>query len=333
VRFLVASLGSIGRRHLRNLRRLEPEAEIAVWRRPGSPPVPELNLADRVVHDEDRALAWGADAALVCGPASTHRATGERLAERGTHLFVEKPLCHRLDDADALIGACETSGVLLMIGYNLRFYEPLRRMQQALAGGAVGTPLLAQCSAGQWLPDWRPGADYRSSVSARPELGGGVLLELSHEFDYLAWLLGEIVDVTALTGRLGGLGLEVEDAAALALRFRSGALATLLLDMLRRPASRGLRVMGTLGTLEWDAREHAIRLGTADGTWREVFRGSEGALAASYEAELSHFLERVREGQPPIVGGREGRRALALALAARESGGHGAPGSNSSREP
>ena len=113
----------------------------------------------------------------------------------------------------SLLALCHQRRLVLMVGYNFRFYPPLQAMRQALVEGCIGRLISLRAEAGQYLPDWRPGSDYRQGASARRELGGGVVLELSHELDYIRWLGGEVESVGALVGKLSDLEIEVEDTA------------------------------------------------------------------------------------------------------------------------
>jgi predicted dehydrogenase len=314
VRALVVGFGAIGRRHLRNLRAMEPSASITVLRRPGSPAA--AAGADRVVHDLGEALDGRPEIAVVASPAPTHVPIARALAERGVHTLVEKPLSHTVNGVADLIEQVGRTSLVFMVGYCLRFHEPLRALQSAIADGRIGRLLFLEASVGQYLPDWRPGVDHRQTASARRETGGGVLLELSHELDYARWLGGELEEVSAQAARMGDLDLDVEDWAAVTLRFASGARGCVHLDMLDRAARRGCRVMGTTGTVVWEAPQTVRLFEAASGRWTDLPLASPADM---YEAELRHFLACVREGRPPEVTLEDGQRALALALAAGRS--------------
>jgi predicted dehydrogenase len=322
MRIVVVGLGSIGRRHLSNLRALVPEAHLAVLRRSGTVAAasPEAGGADAVFGRMEEALAFRPDAALITGPASSHVADALALAESGAHLFIEKPLSDKLERINDLIELCRRTGRALMVGYNFRFYRPLLALREALADGAIGRVVSLRAEVGQYLPSWRGGGDYRLSVSARRELGGGAVLELSHEIDYVRWLLGEPVSVSAQVARLSDLEIDVEDTAEILLRFASGAMASLHLDMVRRPAARSCRIVGTEGTIEWDWESHRVRLFAARAdAWSDLHPATELDRNEMYVEELRHFLECVRGEHAPAVGGEDGRRVVEIALAAKLS--------------
>src|ERR1022692_1277640 len=290
---LIVGLGSIGRRHLANLRLLLPEARIVVWRtRSDSQEVPRG--ADCVVFSLDAALAAKPTAAIVATPAPLHVATATALAHQGIHLFIEKPLSHNLDQVDELIRLCEQKHLSLMVGYCLRFSPSLQLLRAAVTQTRIGRVLSLRAEVGQFLPTWRPGSDYRTGVSGRADLGGGVIFELSHELDYVRWIGGEIRCVYAEMGNLSDLDVNVEDVAEILARFDSGAIGSIHLDMVQQPKTRSCRIIGTAGTLTWDGSCGAVRLYSADEqAWVDLGAGDGGK--DMYIAELRHFLDCVAE--------------------------------------
>ncbi|HBH00786.1 MAG: hypothetical protein A2X36_02275 [Elusimicrobia bacterium GWA2_69_24] len=319
---LIVGLGGIGRRHARNLKAIDGSARICAWRpQSADDGLGDLApLVERVVRTADEALAWGPDLAVLATPASMHVEAAVPLARAGIHLLVEKPLSDRLDAVDGLLALCEARALVLMVGYNLRFAHSLARLRAALADGAIGRVLALRAEVGQFLPDWRQGRDYRRSASAQRALGGGAVLEMSHELDYARWLLGEVTAVSARTARLGDLDVDVEDAAEITLEFASGALGNIHVDMLDRARTRGCRVVGTEGTLVWDGVEHRTELFTAStGTWSELYSGVGEDRNAMYVAELEHFLGCVAAGRPAAITGADGKRVVEIALAAHRS--------------
>lgn len=318
MRVLIVGLGSIGNRHLACLRRLVPNVEVTALRREGSGAEDGIH----VVHDLDTALATKPDAAVIANPAPFHIETAQVLAQAGVPLLIEKPLSDRLEGTADLIETCRKEGVTLQVGYCLRFEPSLLALKQALAEKRIGRVLHLKAEVGQYLPDWRPGTDYRNGVTARAELGGGVLLELSHEIDYLRWLAGEVTRVTASLGGIGDLETDVEDYADLLLDFEGGASGALHLDMLQRHPTRTCKVVGTTGTLLWDgiARETKLyRVEDGEGIWQVISGPSDEGADRMYEDQLRHFLECIETGTTPRVSGEDGRRVLELVEAARRS--------------
>ena len=322
MRALIASLGSIGRRHLENLRALRPEAEIGVLRERGPAcPLPGVSHVFQSLAD---ALRFAPHVAIVAGPASRHIAVARPLADAGAHLLIEKPISHRIEGVGDLIEVCRARNLVLMVGYVLRFSPAAQRARSELMAGRIGRLLAFRAEVGQHLEDWRPATEYRQSVSARSELGGGALLELSHELDLARWMAGEVVRVSAESAALGGLEIDVEDCAEILLAFRAPVLGSIHVDMLQRPALRRCTLVGESGRLELDLLAERLVLHAAgEDRARELHAAPAPGRNALYRAELEHFLSCAETGTRPCVTGEDGRAALALVLAAKRAAASG----------
>ena len=120
-----------------------------------------------------------------------------------------------------------------------------------------------RCEVGHYLPYWRTNTDYRKSVSAQKILGGGVLLELSHEIDYLIWIFGSISKVNAFLTRHSSLEIDVEDTAYLRLELSNthqehNPFAILTMDFIRSDSTRACYAIGSEGTLKWDGISNCV---------------------------------------------------------------------------
>ena len=319
MRVLIAGLGSIGKRHLRNLLTLLPDAEVAGLRRSaqGSPSPAGIS---RVFYDLATAVEWRPQAALICTPAPLHIEEATALAQAGAHLFIEKPVSDTRAGLDQLIHTVRRRSLVAAVGYQFRSYGPLKAAHQFVHSGQLGRVLYIRATVGQYLPDWRPGTDHRRGVSARSESGGGVLLELSHEIDYVRWIAGEFKEVFARTARLDEVSVDVEDFAELIATTHSGVVGSIHMDMLDRARNRSCRIVGTGGTLEWDLGDQTLKLfHPAAASWDVIFDGHSGGVDAAYMAELEDFFRCVRDGSQPAVTLGDAAQTLDVVLAAKES--------------
>lgn len=184
----------------------------------------------------------------------------------------------------------------------------------------IGRLLSIRVETGQFLPDWRPTQDYRTVVSARKELGGGALLELSHEFDYVRWIAGEVSSVAATVDCISGLDIEVEDCAEVTLRFANGAIGQVHLDLFQRAPTRTCRVLGTEGTITWDGiTNHVRRFQSATKAWDDLHPAITLDRNEMYLAELRHFFACIQGDEQPLITGHDGLAALEIAIAAKTS--------------
>ena len=319
MKVLVAGSGSIGRRHMRNLRSLGV-SEIAAC-----DPDPERlapMVAELKIHpfgDFEQALeAFRPDAVLVCTPPSFHLTQARQALAAGAHAFIEKPLSHSMEGVKTLLNEARASGRVVQVGYNLRFHPAIRKLKQIVEENAIGRILWTRAEVGQYLPDWRPWQDYRQSYTARRELGGGIILDASHELDYLLWFFGEPIEVLCMASTVSQLAVNVEDSASLLLRFASGSHADLHVDFVQRVPFRSCKLVGEEGTAIWEdgnaASVRLLRPAKQPEDFRYDFDDNE-----MYVAELKQFLNCIETGRSPLINAEQAAQVLEWALAARSA--------------
>ncbi len=319
-RILIVGLGSIGKRHLRLARELFPQADIRVLRHQECTLIPEYS--NGCFSSIEQAVQFTPHIAVIANPAPFHVASAQQLADSGVHLLIEKPIAASVDGVTRLLNSVRARGTILLTGYNLRFLLSLQKFRDLLAGKEIGKVWSVRCEIGQYLPSWRPDTDYRKNVSARSELGGGALLELSHEIDYLRWIFGEIEHVNAIISRQSALEIDVEDTAHLIFGFAPGEdghrlIGTLNMDFIRHDTTRICTAIGEHGSLRWNGLTGTVeKFGAGAKEWQELFR-HQHQRDDSYLAEWQHFIACINEQQKPLISGEDGLSVLQIIDAAR----------------
>lgn len=308
--------GSIGRRHIANLRKL------GLSKLAACDPHPErLEYVAREFQVEcfptievglDK---FPADAVLVCSPPAGHVAQAMKGLQAGAHVFIEKPLSDRMDGVEALRDEVAKRQAVVQVGYNLRFHPAIQKLKELVEARAVGKILWAHVEAGSYLPDWRPWQDYRKSYTARRELGGGILLDGSHEIDYMTWLFGAPRELACMADHVSELEVNVEDCATILMRFADGTRADVHLDFIQRSYSRYCSLVGPQGKVHWDLLSNSVQV-LRPGKEAEVIK-FEFEINEGYVAELAHFMECVRNGTRPRFTLEDAILTLRIALAAR----------------
>jgi len=322
-RFLILGCGSIGKRHIDNLLELRAGEVIAYDPNPQRRLEAESRFGIRTVEDPQRALTEGVSAAFVCSPTHLHMEQALAAARVGAHIFVEKPLSLDMHGADELSREVESRGLVALTGCNFRFHPGLKKVKELVDAHAIGRVVTARAQFGQYLPDWHPWEDYRSSYSAHRKMGGGVILDRIHEIDYLHWLFGEATHVFAMANRLSSLEIDCEDTAEILLRLESGTFCSVHLDYVRRVYDCSLELTGDEGTVQWSFSEHEVRWYlAATRQWQRV-TWPNYPVNDMYLEELRHFLRAIHGLEPPVQNLREARRALVTALAAKQSAAEG----------
>lgn len=256
--FAVVGLGSIAERHRQNIKALWPNSNIFAISSSGRAAQAPIANCDNFAANIADVPVNTMDMAIIASPAPFHVAHAMTFLRAGVPTLIEKPLCTNLEEASTLEQYAKDNNSRVAVGYCLRFLPSAGLMKQLIENSKVGQVLNVFIEVGQYLPDWRPNKHYKDSVSARAELGGGALLELSHEFDYCQWLFGELSLKYASLRSSTQLELEVEDIVDVVATLTSGALVNLHLDFLQQKAHRHCRVVGSEGTLNWDLIKNEV---------------------------------------------------------------------------
>jgi predicted dehydrogenase len=319
MRFLIAGFGSIGRRHFRNLVSLG-EKDIQFFRTRKSN-LPDEEITGFPVHsDVENALAQKPDAVIVSNPSSFHLDIAIPAAEQGCHILMEKPLSDSMDRVPELTKLVDESGSKVLMGFQFRFHPGLNKVHNLISTGKIGRILSARAHWGEYLPDWHPWEDYRAGYSALPGLGGGVILTLCHPFDYLRWLVGEVLELWAFVDKLGDLDISVEDTAEIGLRFEGGAVGSLHLSYNQRPTEHTLEIIGTQGTIQWDAADGRLSYYQSNlDEWQRIRNPDGFERNDMFRSEMRHFLAVIKGEEAPLCTLEDGVRTLKLAIAAKRS--------------
>lgn len=323
MKFLIVGFGSIGRRHFRNLKALG-ENDILFCRTAQST-LDDGEIADYPVeNDLEAALDHHPDAVIVANPTALHLEAALPAARQGCHILLEKPISHSRDHIPALAKAVKEQGVKLLVGYQFRYHPNLLQIKDLLQEGYIGRPLSFRSHWGEYLPDWHPWEDYRQSYSARKDLGGGPVLTLCHNFDYLRWLLGEGDVLWSILGYESDLEIEVEDTAEIGLEFGDGVIGSLHLNFTQIPPRHTLEIIGSEGSIAWDFHQNALQAYRKDSSGELKTRILSCPPSFSrndlFLQEMAHFLDLVRGKAEPICSLEDGIAALELALNALEGG-------------
>jgi len=313
----VIALGSVGRRHLRILRRLKYDLKITVVRSGRGGDIEEESLADRIVYSLSDAISSGIQAAIIASPAPMHVSQALELISAGVHLLIEKPLATSISEVSCLMDADRNSKTVTLMGFVMRHHPAAEMFKKQLDDGRLGRRLHTQIESRSYLPDWRTNKQYKDSVSASRELGGGVLFELSHEFDYSRWFLGDVRNVIGRLQNSGLLHLDVEESADIIMEHVSGQVTNMHLSFNEKSPSRFRLITGENGQLFWDSLNQVIEWRPNNGSIDRFQYGYE--YDHVYELQILHFIDCIENKSSPKVGLSDGLASLKIIEAIRIS--------------
>lgn len=331
MKFLIAGLGSIGRRHFRNLIALGKKDIVLLRTRKATLPDDELAGFPVEIDIHEALKKHKPNAVIVANPTALHLDVAIPAAEAGCAIMLEKPVSDSLERLDALQQAAQKSGSKILVGFQFRYHPTLNKARELIQVNAIGKVLTVHAHWGEYLPQWHPWEDYRQSYAARADLGGGVIRTLTHPLDYLRYLLGDVEALWSFNGHMSALEMDVEDIAEIGLKFTSDAVGGVHLNYVQRPPCHTLEIVGTQGTLRWDNADGVLQLQSFPAPFASYSDNPPAPVIESFSppdgfernqlfvSQTRHFIETARGESEPVCSLADGVMALRLALAAYES--------------
>lgn len=256
--FAVIGLGSIASRHRKNFKILFPASIVYAMSSSGRTPDGDVDDCDGLIDTMEGLIAKGLTMAIVASPAPFHAVHAIALLKAGVPTLIEKPITTTTAQADSIINVANENKTPAAVGYCLRYLPSAQRIKKYLKQNIVGKIYNVNVEIGQYLPSWRPDKNYKDCVSANRALGGGALFELSHEFDYLMWLFGDLDVKCSVLRSSKELALNVEDSADILALAENNAVVSIHLDFLQRSTIRKCDIIGSEGRLDWDLINNSL---------------------------------------------------------------------------
>ena len=300
MRVLIVGLGSIAKKHVAALRRIDADVQLFALRSSMSAK-PWEGIKDFFTWDD--ALAHDYDFAIISNPTSEHISTIKQLLVKQIPLFIEKPLDNKLIDEN-IIEDIEKHGLITYIACNLRFLDCLKAAKEIVEAHRVNE---VNVYCGSYLPDWRLGTDYRKVYSAIPELGGGVHIDLIHEIDYTCWLCGIPQSVQGIFSNKSSIGIRAYDYANYVFSY-DGFNASIVLNYYRRDYKRTVEIVCEDATYLVNLATNTITKGD------ELLFSSTQKMMDTYLPQMEYFVECCKQGIDTFNNIREANRVLNICL-------------------
>ncbi|WP_433640183.1 Gfo/Idh/MocA family protein [Kluyvera georgiana] len=288
----VIGLGNIASRHRRNIRILFPNVSIYAMSSSERTVTDLTSDCDGYLANISAVINEQVDMVVVASPSTCHLKHSAELIRAGIPVLIEKPVAATSEDAAKLMEIAVQYKTPVAVGYCLRYLPSASRVKKMLEEDFVGKIYNVNIDIGQYLPDWRPSKDYRDSVSANKHLGGGALLELSHEIDYAQWLFGDLCRLHSIIRSSDELEMNVEALADVTAASSSGAIVNIHLDFLQKKAWRQCHIIGSKGRLVWDLIRNEILFYNGTGC-NVMYSEPEWDKNGMYIEMLKDFINKI----------------------------------------
>lgn len=289
-KILIIGLGSIGQRHLKNVLSLGFK-DVFLVRRNATilSDFPSLKVYESI---KTACKEKKFDVAIICTPTSNHFKDFTEVAKyKIPNIYIEKPICNSVEEAQKIEEITKQQNLNVAIGYDLHFDLGLLKVKELVIKNTIGKTCSFQVEVGQYLPDWRPNQDYREGMSAKKALGGGVMFDLIHEFDYVNWIFGPVKNIFGKNTQISNLEIDTEDISLNIVETKQGVLGTISLDYLQKELSRTCKIIGDRGTIIWNYKESTVIWMTHDNPVWQEFKYSHIERNDRFLAIIKTFLE------------------------------------------
>jgi predicted dehydrogenase len=319
VKLAIIGLGSIGRRHLGNFHSIGVQSLSAYDAAPAAREAAAAQFPYAKIASTLEAALDGAQGVIVGTPPDSHLAIARMAVERGQHLMIEKPLTQTVDGVEAVLRAADAKNLRVLTAYQWRYWPPMLLVEQLLKDGRIGAVRAGRTEYAYHLPQHRyPGRDYRQFYMAQAKQGGGCVLDESHAIDYMRWLLGEIVEVSAVVDRVSSLEIDTDDIADLTVRFASGCIGNIHMNLFAWNMHSHFELMGEDGVIQWRRFDNEIRVFDPKANRWEIYPfGCQ--LNDMYVDEARHFLACIEGKAMPKCDGWDGFKTMKVIDAAQRA--------------
>jgi len=325
VKFLVVGLGSMGKRRIRNLQVLQAGEIVAYDVREDRRAEARQLHGVEVVTSFDAGMGGNPDIVIISTPPHQHLEYAAAALAAGKRFFTEFTWPGTPDRLDVLIDA-EQQRFVGAPSCTMRFHPSVQVLKELVRSGRIGKVLCLTYHSGIALPQWHPWEDYHSFYVASKEKGGG-REQVMFELDWIRWVFGEIRSVSGYVRKLSTFEIDTYDVYQCGLEFESGAIGSMVVDLIQADINRTAKLMSEEAVALWDWKSRGVRVYLGrERRWEEFpeggFRGYN--VEQMYVDEMHHFLRAVQGEEVYMHSYREEKRLVEVVSAIEQSSATGA---------
>jgi predicted dehydrogenase len=316
LKFHIIGCGSIGQRHIINLLNLKQIVTIYDTNN---------NLAKKVskqlgVQITDSPIPQNTDCVCVCTPPSSHINLAKKAINKNFHVFIEKPISNSIKNLAQFSNKTKSK---IFVGYSFRFDKGLNQVKKLIDDNKIGKIISFDAYEGWHLSLWRSWQDYTKSYTGSKKLGGGIILDGSHELNYLLWLGGDITQVFSFYSVIPSLKVKTEGLAEILLKFKSKAIGRIHLDFINPRYNRHCEIIGDRGSIRWYFETKNIEIQkTGSSKYRTIHYGKDNNQM--YIDEMKYVISCIsKKRKNDIITFDDAKKTLDISLLIKKSGNFG----------
>lgn len=284
MKVLIVGLGSIGRKHVDGILIFFPSAQIYALRSGSNK---DIYRTVENIYDKSK-IPNDIDFIIISNITDKHADTILDMIEYNRPLFIEKPVLSNISKANEISNRLNQRGIKNYVACNMRFHPAIEFIKNYIRRENLRiNELNIYC--GSYLPDWRPGKDFRSVYSANTSMGGGVHLDLIHEIDYCCWIFGFPNSSKSLRMNQSSLEIDAVDSARYIFTYPKFN-ACISLNYYRRDAKRQIEIITSNDTLVVDLLQNQVSSNVSG----EILFKSELRIIDTYSRQIKYFIERIQ---------------------------------------
>ncbi len=283
MKILIVGLGSIGKKHVTAILNVCPNAEIYAFRTNI-----DSERYENVINIYSlKEIDFELDFIVISNITFSHGKTILEMCKYKCPLFIEKPVLHSLENYETIANELEKNSIITYVACNLRFHPALIFLKQYLKTNKVQiNEVNIYC--GSYLPDWRPGEDFRKNYSSSKTLGGGVHLDLIHELDYCTWLFGFPLNFDSIKRNFSTLKIGSFDYAHFSFYY-SSFIANITLNYFRRDSKRQIEIIAENQTILVDLIDNLI----IDTVSKKTLFQQQFDIYDTYKFQMKYFVDSI----------------------------------------
>lgn len=286
LRAAIIGFGSIGKRHLINLSKFILEKNIKIFT---SKKITNKNL--NYTNNIKDLINFKPHFIIISNAATQHLNIAKKIMNNSNSLLIEKPLSDNSKKVTNFIKFWKKKKPSIKIGYNLRYLDSLIYFRKLIKNKNLGKILYVNIDACSDLKNWRKNTHYSKTVSAQKKLGGGVLLEMSHELDYLRWIFGDPDYIYSKIKKLSNLKINVEDTASIILDYKKkNMIINVFMNFFQKIKSRSCMVVGSKKIIKWDLFKNDVSIyDEKKNSWNSK-KFKKNDMNNTYQKEIYDFI-------------------------------------------